>query len=232
MSDERLELPLFEAPDEAHSEIEELFDDPRVDSAPQPSSAVEGDATEVAPRPVVIEPIDLETLEMPDETPTPLPIDQPTMPIAVEAQAQHQPVVEPLPESSPATPTPPSGPASAVNRLAAGSADLIVHLALAAVLAGGSALLGIEVGLRHALPLAIAVGAFSFVYHVVPLAFWGRTPGMAIVGLRARTADDEPLSMPQAIRRWVGGVLSLATLGLGTLAGLTDRLSGSKTSRR
>lgn len=125
-------------------------------------------------------------------------------------------------------------PAGVGGRIAAGIIDLIVHAALVGVLVGGTSLMGVDVEPRHSPPLAMALLLFSFLYHVVPLAFWGHTPGMTVVGLRARTLDDRPLSLPQATRRWLALVLTLATAGLGVLLAfggrsLADRLSGSQT---
>ncbi|MDH3402036.1 MAG: RDD family protein [Acidobacteriota bacterium] len=139
------------------------------------------------------------------------------------------------PDRSPAPPAAtPAEPATLGPRLAAGIIDLMVHAALLGILVGGSSALGVAVGSRHAMPLAIVLLLFSFLYHVVPLAFWGNTPGMAVAGLRARSLNDEPLSLPQAVRRWLALLLTAATLGLGTLVALSgrslaDRLSDSRT---
>lgn len=135
----------------------------------------------------------------------------------------------------PATPRPAgSQPAGIGSRLAAGIIDLIVHLALVGVLIGGSAMLGVELAARHWPAVGLVTLLFSFLYHVVPLAFWGHTPGMSVAGLRARTRDDQPLSMPQATRRWMALLLTVATAGLGVLLALggrslADRLSDSQT---
>ncbi|MCZ6508668.1 MAG: RDD family protein [Acidobacteria bacterium] len=119
-------------------------------------------------------------------------------------------------------------------RLAAGIIDLIVHVAVAGAMVEGSVLLDAPIGMGQAVPLAFVILLFSFLYHVVPLAFWGHTPGMTVVGLRTRTLDDRPLSLPQATRHWLALLLTVATAGLGLLlafAGrsLADRLSGSQT---
>jgi uncharacterized RDD family membrane protein YckC len=83
-------------------------------------------------------------------------------------------------------------------------------------------------------PLAIVLLLFSFLYHVVPLAFWGHTPGMTVAGMRTRTLDARPRSLPQATRHWLALLLTVATAGLGVLLAfgsrsLADRLSGSQT---
>jgi uncharacterized RDD family membrane protein YckC len=69
---------------------------------------------------------------------------------------------------------------------------------------------------------------------VVPLAFWGGTPGMIWCGLVARNAVSEPLSFGQSVLRWLGAWLTWALAGLpGLLAlggrSLSDLLSGSAT---
>ena len=76
--------------------------------------------------------------------------------------------------------------------------------------------------------------AWSFLYFVVSLAFWGQTPGMAWAGLIARSGASEPLSFGQTAQRWAATWLTWALVGLpGLLAlsgrSLADRLSGSRT---
>ena len=83
-------------------------------------------------------------------------------------------------------------------------------------------------------PLAVFVLAWSFLYFVVPLAFWGATPGMSWAGLVSRTAATEPISFGQSALRWLGTWLTWTLGGLpGLLAwtgrSLADRLSGSGT---
>ena len=193
MSDDRLELPLFEQPPGASGTDAE--DAPRVGEPVDPAAETVGDDS--GDPPVVVETLDL--------------------PLEEEAQPADEPQ-----------------PAGVGSRLAAGFIDLLVHVAVTGILIGGSALLEAPIGWRHAVPLAVVLAIFSFVYHVVPLAFWGGTPGMAIAGLRARTLDDEPLSLPQATRHWLALLLTAATAGLGVLLALggrslADRLSGSQT---
>ena len=82
--------------------------------------------------------------------------------------------------------------------------------------------------------VALFLLSFSFLYTVVPLAFWGHTPGMAWAGLDARGRDGEPLAFDQTARRWIGGILTLLLLGLPLLLAfggrsLSDLLSGSET---
>ncbi len=213
MSDEPLELPLFEAPQESPEELEALFTDP-----PEP-----------ADQDVVVEKIELGPPErVPKEPPS-----APEMPSAI---TEMPPVATAMSGGEPIDRVTPFRllPASFGQRLTAGSIDLLVHLAVASLLAAGSATMGVDIALRHLSPLVIAMLAFSFVYHVVPLTFWGRTPGMAVGGVRARATGNLPLSIPQASARFAGLVLTVATLGLGALLALggrslADRLSNSGT---
>jgi uncharacterized RDD family membrane protein YckC len=127
------------------------------------------------------------------------------------------------------------GPAPLSARYLGGLADLAVHLALAVALLFGSRLLGVEAGFADWPAIAFFLLVFSFLYHVLPLAFWGQTPGMAWAGLVARSAGDANLSFGQTARRWLGALLTAALLGLPALpaAGgkrsLADRLSDSDT---
>jgi len=120
-----------------------------------------------------------------------------------------------------------------VARLRAAAGDLVVFAAIGAVAAVGSRALGAEIGVAQLAPLAIFVLAWSFLYSVIALAFWGQTPGMAWAGILARGADGEPLSFGQTALRWAGTWLTVALLGLPGLLALTgaslaDRLSGSR----
>lgn len=126
-------------------------------------------------------------------------------------------------------------PAPLSSRFLAGLADLAVHLALAVALLFGARLLGVEAGLGDWPALVLFLLVFSFLYTVLPLAFWGQTPGMAWAGLVARARGYESLTFGQTGRRWLGGLLTAALLGLPALlaAGggrsLADRLSDSET---
>ncbi|HUP42897.1 MAG TPA: RDD family protein, partial [Thermoanaerobaculia bacterium] len=98
------------------------------------------------------------------------------------------------PEPALLPPVPPTAPAAGgrrepaplSSRFLAGLADLAVHLALAVALLFGSRLLGVEAGLGDWPALVLFLLVFSFLYTVLPLAFWGQTPGMAWAGLVAR----------------------------------------------
>ncbi len=112
------------------------------------------------------------------------------------------------------------------SRLAAGAADLLVHAAVGVAVLLGTRSMGIRPVLADWPALALFLLSFSFLYTVVPLAFWGHTPGMAFAGLDARSRDGEPLAFDQTARRWLGGVLTSLLLGLPLLLALGGRSLG------
>lgn len=120
------------------------------------------------------------------------------------------------------------------SRLAAGVADLLIHAAVLMIALVGTRLLGVRPTLAEAPALGVFLLAFSFLYTIVPLAFWGHTLGMAWTGLVSQNHDGEPLTFGQTARRWLGAVLTLAAAGLPLLLvfggrSLADLLSGSVT---
>jgi len=127
------------------------------------------------------------------------------------------------------------GPPSLGDRFRAGFADLAVHAAVALAVLVGAELLGARPGVWDLPALALFLLVFSFLYSVVPLAFWGQTPGMIWAGLFCRGVEGYPLTFRETLRRWLGGLLTVALLGLPTLLAvggrpsLTDRLSHSRT---
>jgi uncharacterized RDD family membrane protein YckC len=152
-------------------------------------------------------------------------------PTAAEIAALGPLTARPRPVPPPA-PAPPLAALARRGRAAAG--DLAALAAAGVVAAAGASRLGVAVEGAGLVPLALFVLSFSFVYFVVPLAFWGGTPGMIWSGLVARHAVSEPLSFGQAVLRWLGAWLTWSLAGLpGLLAltgrSLTDRLSRSAT---
>ena len=137
-------------------------------------------------------------------------------------------------DEAPAQPAGPAGRAGLGSRISAAGADLIVHASVAVGVLVGCRLMGVRPVLSDWPAVALFLLSFSFLYTVVPLAFWGHTPGMAWAGLDARSRDGEPLAFDQTARRWIGGVLTLLFLGLPLLLAfggrsLSDLLSGSET---
>lgn len=120
------------------------------------------------------------------------------------------------------------------SRIAAGLADLVVHAAVGVLALFGCRRLGVKPELSAVPAFGVFLLSFSFLYVVLPLAFWGHTPGMAWAGITSRNLDGEPLSFDQTARRWLGAVLTLALVGLPLLLAiggrtLTDWVSGSGT---
>jgi len=118
-------------------------------------------------------------------------------------------------------------------RLVAGLLDLGVVLAVAVTAFVCVALMGVDLTPWPWVPTALFLIAFSFLYCVFPLAFWGRTPGMAYLGLQARSLDGKSLSFGQTGWRWLAGLLTVVSFGLPlilTLKGtyLSDLLSKSQ----
>ena len=96
--------------------------------------------------------------------------------------------------------------------------------------------LGVRPDLREVPAFAAFLLSFSFLYTVLPLAFWGHTPGMAWAGITSHNTpqNGEPLTFDQTVRRWLGAILTSALAGLPLLLAfggrtLTDWFSGSAT---
>ncbi len=141
------------------------------------------------------------------------------------------PVPDPAPRDAAAPATGFAGPG---RRLAAGLADLVVHAAFGVAALLGARWMGVRPALSDWPALAVFLLSFSFLYTVLPLAFWGHTLGMAWAGLGARNREGEPLTFDQTARRWLGGLLTTLALGIpllisGSRRSLTDVISGSAT---
>lgn len=189
---------------------------------------------------------------------TPLPVPKPAPAKGAEADlltplGTQPSLFDPIPESTPppaaegaaatpsAAPSPQSidrhdetPPAPFRARVLAGLADFALHLGMVGAMVGGATVLGVQVGWDDWPALGLLVIAFSFLYWVVPLAFWGQTPGMAWIGIGSRALDDEPLSFSQTALRWLGALLTVLLAGIPlalatTGSSLSDRLSQSKT---
>jgi uncharacterized RDD family membrane protein YckC len=133
-------------------------------------------------------------------------------------------------------PPPGEGPGDAplAPRLRAAAGDLVVLAAVATLASGGASWMGAPIAAEQMPALGVFLLAWSFLYFVISLAFWGQTPGMAWAGLIARSGSAEPLSFGQTARRWIATWLTWALAGLPGLLALTgrslvDRLSRSRT---
>jgi len=124
--------------------------------------------------------------------------------------------------------------ASVGRRLLAGLGDLALHAAVFVLMLAGARLLGSEVTPAALPPTALGLLLFSMLYTVLPLAFWGQTPGMSFAGIASSSLDGEPLSFGQSFRLWLASLVSLLLAGLPTLIvprgrSLSDRLAGART---
>ncbi len=125
----------------------------------------------------------------------------------------------------------PSSPPLILRRLSAGLADLALLFAVLGSLVGGAAVQGVPLARAPWPAFGLMLLVFSYLYTVIPLAFWGRTPGMALARLRARCWSGENLSFGQSGRRWLGALIAAALLGLPLLLALTGRSLGDRLSR-
>jgi uncharacterized RDD family membrane protein YckC len=144
------------------------------------------------------------------------------------------PVPDPEPEEDAADLQPAGEFAGRAKRLAAGLADLMLHAAILVAALVGTRWMGVRLDLvRDWPPLAVFLLSFSFLYTVLPLAFWGQSLGMAWSGITSRNRDGEPLTFEQTARRWLGGLVTAALVGLPALVSsrrsLSDLVSGSAT---
>lgn len=145
--------------------------------------------------------------------------------------------VAPLREESEDEPAAaPDGRPGVGSRFAAAGADLLVHAAIAVTALVGTRLMGVRPALSDWPAVLLFLASFSFLYSIVPLAFWGHTLGMAWAGLTSHNRDGEPLTFDQTVRRWLGGLVTAALLGLpllltGRRRSLADLVSGSETFR-
>jgi len=140
-------------------------------------------------------------------------------------------------EASDTSARPAAVPATLTHRLAASLLDGGVLLVVTAGAILGAFLLGVRWDADDLPALGMFLLVFSFVYSVMPLAFWGRTPGMALARVLSRGADGGPLTFGQTALRWLAGLVTVALAGLPLLLSLpalggrslADRLSGSHT---
>ena len=97
--------------------------------------------------------------------------------------------------------------------------------------------------LRAAVLLALAILALGLVlhvvYHVLFVGGCGQTPGKMALGIAVVRRDGGAVGYRQALVRWLGGGLTVLTLGLGALGilltrerrGLADWLAGTRVVR-
>lgn len=171
----------------------------------------------------------------PEETDADGPDERVAEPVAEKIEAE--PAVG-QPESLGTDPEHDAGPRQRVPvsagvraRYFGGLVDLFVHVVLMAIVLVLVRLMGVEPQGSEVVPFALLSLVFSLFYTVIPLAFWGQTPGMAAAGITARAEDGGPMSFSQASRRWIGGLLTTGLLGLPLLLALSGRSLGDRLSR-
>lgn len=109
----------------------------------------------------------------------------------------------------------PSGAASLGPRLTAAAADAAVVLLLAALALLGARVLTGAVPRPSGVPWALGFVVYLSLFATVPpLVLFGRTVGMAIADLTARSEDDAGMPVSAAARRWSGTAATAATAGL------------------
>jgi uncharacterized RDD family membrane protein YckC len=126
--------------------------------------------------------------------------------------------------------TPAGGPPEPGPRLLAGALDAALHVVLAGAVLGILAWMRVPLEPRTTISVVLVVLLFSFLYTVISLAFWGATPAMAALDLRAEATGGEPLEFGQAARRWAAGIVTCAAAGLPALLVLSGRSLGDRWS--
>jgi uncharacterized RDD family membrane protein YckC len=170
-----------------------------------------------------------------------LPLDPPTRAPRTRTPTEEARIallhpVAPLEDPQDELAAAPDGRPGPGSRFAAAGADLLVHAAIGVAALVGTRLMGVRPALSDWPAVLLFLASFSFLYSIVPLAFWGHTLGMAWAGLTSHNRDGEPLTFDQTVRRWLGGLLTAALLGLpllltGRRRSLADLVSGSETFR-
>jgi uncharacterized RDD family membrane protein YckC len=148
-----------------------------------------------------------------------VPLDRPAAAVAEVADERH---------GRPAAPA--GGPPEPGPRLLAGALDAALHVVLAGAVLGILAWMRVPLEPRTTISVVLVVLLFSFLYTVISLAFWGATPAMAALDLRAEATGGEPLEFGQAARRWAAGIVTCAAAGLPALLVLSGRSLGDRWS--
>jgi hypothetical protein len=104
---------------------------------------------------------------------------------------------------------------------------LLAAAALLAATAGRGQALRLQ-GLAWTAVFALYLSFFST---VVSLSLFGKTVGMALTGLTARGAAGAALTAAESARRWVGTLLTLASLGFALVVTRRDRQAPSPADR-
>jgi uncharacterized RDD family membrane protein YckC len=184
----------------------------------------------------------------PASLPDPPAIDQPPLPLDQARPPGPEPYAEELEAVIADSHREPQGPghrhytgeptaAGLGPRAVAGLIDLGVCGVVAVMILVALLTQGVRPSLSDWPAGSVFLLTFSFLYSVLPLAFWGRTPGMVLAGLRSTSPEGQPMTFRQASFKWLGLVLTVALAALPLLLVLTgrslsDMLSGTVTRRR
>ena len=173
--------------------------------------------------------------ELMDSVATPRVKRPPSTPAPATPQQTSLAEPEPSGEAEPQVPDRLPGPkmriAPLTPRFVAGLLDLSVSVTVTISLVLGVLLMGIQPRVADWPALAMFLVVFSFLYTVIPLAFWGQTPGMASAGLFVRSLDGQHLNLLQTLLRWVGTLLTCLGLGLPTLLAVSGGSLGDRLSK-
>jgi hypothetical protein len=123
-----------------------------------------------------------------------------------------------------------AAPLSARGPAFAADAALVLLVAAAALLAA-TAGRGQPLRLQGLFWTAAFALYLSFFSTVVPLILFGKTVGMALTGLTARGRKGSPLTALESARRWLGTVLTAASLGVPLVVARRHREAPSPADR-
>lgn len=115
-------------------------------------------------------------------------------------------------------------PAPFLKRSATLFTDLSLFVALALAL---SPVLPSPINATTVAALLAFVVLVSFYYFVGSWMMWGKTIGGIIFDVKVIAVAEDAITFKNAARRWIGLALSILTAGLGFLANLPGRLSGT-----
>jgi uncharacterized RDD family membrane protein YckC len=155
--------------------------------------------------------------------------DEQALPAGPQALASDGRAADPLPVPSAPTSDVTGHYAGPVTRLVAHVIDTAIAGATFTIITGalGSALGSVGIATdslaRGDVLFGVGLVAWFFAYWWASTAVAGRTPGMALVGLRIVTRSGEPISGRRAFLRVLTLPLSFALFGLGLLGIVFDR---------
>lgn len=211
-SNSPIDLPLFDFPMESGASPHEDSENPQVDAASAPEARPKQKST---------------AADLPLEAAADLPL--------AGNPGGEEEIETPTPTAVPDNGSGVRGPVPLAGRAAAGLADLAIQSLLIGATMVIVILMGVPLSLSDWPPFTLLALVFSCFYWMVPLAFWGQTPGMTWIGLLSRARDHQSLTFRQTFLRWLGALLTTLLAGLpfllalGGKPSLGDLLSRTKT---